>query len=189
MRHIRDILAVMKLRSLAMTAAVAGTLAAAPAAAHADAIDDALAKLPAGEISCAQAEKYWTNDADYNAKVRQAQTIARFDSRGPQILDALARVENAANRCGLKGTNGNSNAAPAQPAQSAQPAQPAPATQPAQPAPAAQQNPQNVIVLAPQGAPTIDVPVANVATVRLPDLGAIVQQLLAQYAQGSSLPR
>ncbi|MCG7254275.1 hypothetical protein MHK13_05980 [Corynebacterium hadale] len=165
----------MKLRSLAMTAAVAGTLAAAPAAAHADAIDDALAKLPAGEISCAQAEKYWTNDADYNAKVRQAQTIARFDSRGPQILDALARVENAANRCGLKGTNGGtSNAAPAQPAQ---------------PAPAAQQNPQNVIVLAPQGAPTIDVPVANVATVRLPDLGAIVQQLLAQYAQGSSLPR
>lgn len=179
----------MKIRAIALSAAAAGTLFAAQPA-HADAIDDALAKLPAGEISCEQAEKYWTNDADYNAKVRQARTIARFDSRGPQILDALARVESAANRCGLKGTNGGnqggSQQAPAKPA----PAQQAPAQQaqpaPAKPAPAQPGKP--LIVLAPQGVPTFDAPVANVATVRLPDLAVIAQQLLAQYAPGSSLP-
>ncbi len=178
----------MKIRAIALSAAAAGTLFAAQPA-HADAIDDALAKLPAGEISCEQAEKYWTNDADYNAKVRQARTIARFDSRGPQILDALARVESAANRCGLKGTNGGGQQAPAQQAPAkpapAQQAQPAPA-KPAQPAPAQPGKP--VIVLAPQGVPTFDAPVANVATVRLPDLAVIAQQLLAQYAPGSSLP-
>lgn len=174
----------MKIRAIALSAAAAGTLFAAQPA-HADAIDDALAKLPAGEISCEQAEKYWTNDADYNAKVRQARTIARFDSRGPQILDALARVESAANRCGLKGTNGGNQGgnqqAPAKPAP-AQQAQPAPA----KPAPAQPGKP--LIVLAPQGVPTFDAPVANVATVRLPDLAVIAQQLLAQYAPGSSLP-
>ncbi|OHF40393.1 hypothetical protein [Corynebacterium sp. HMSC074A01] len=178
----------MKIRAIALSAAAAGTLFAAQPA-HADAIDDALAKLPAGEISCEQAEKYWTNDADYNAKVRQARTIARFDSRGPQILDALARVESAANRCGLKGTNGGGQQAPAQQAPAkpapAQQAQPAPA-KPAQSAPA--QSGKPVIVLAPQGVPTFDAPVSNVATVRLPDLAVIAQQLLAQYAPGSSLP-
>ncbi|MCT2338110.1 hypothetical protein [Corynebacterium sp. p3-SID1056] len=176
----------MKIRAFALSAAVAGTLISAQPA-QADAIDDALAKLPAGEISCEQAEKYWTNDADYNAKVRQARTIARFDSRGPQILDALARVENAANRCGLKGTTGGNqgNTQPAQPAQ--KPAQ-KPAPKPAQPAPKPAQQARPLIVLAPQGVPTFDAPVANVATVRLPDLAVIAQQLLAQYGQGSSLP-
>lgn len=191
----------MKIRSLAMSTAIAGSLIAAPVAtqtAHADAIDDALAALPAGEISCAQAEKYWTNDADYNTKVRQARTIAAFDRRGPQILDALGRVESAANRCGLKGTNGGGAQAqrpaqqPARPAQSAPaPAQPQPQAQPKAPAQHAPAPgaPKNLIVLAPQGVPTFDAPVANVATVRLPDLAVIVQQLLAQYGQGSSIPQ
>lgn len=185
----------MKIRSLAMSTAIAGSLIAAPVAtqtAHADAIDDALAALPAGEISCAQAEKYWTNDADYNTKVRQARTIAAFDRRGPQILDALGRVESAANRCGLKGTNGG-GAQAQRPAQQQAPAQSAPApaqpqSQPQAPAPAPGA-PKNLIVLAPQGVPTFDAPVANVATVRLPDLAVIVQQLLAQYGQGSSIPQ
>ena len=153
--------------------------------ASADAIDDALAKLPAGQISCDQASRYWTNDADFNAKKRQAQTIAAFDRRGPQIQAALGRVEEAANRCGLRGTTGQpasqQNAQPAQPArQNAQPA-PAPA-----PAPAPQGTP--VITLAPANVPTFDVPVAGAVTLRLPDLSVIARELLAKYAPGSSLP-
>ena len=85
----------MKSRTLAASTAIAAAVTLAPVTsthANADAIDDTLAKLPQGPISCAQAEKYWTNEADYQNKVRQAQTIARFDSRGPQILEALGRV-------------------------------------------------------------------------------------------------
>lgn len=159
--------------------------------AGADAIDDALAKLPAGQISCDQASRYWTNDADFNTKKRQAQTIAAFDRRGPQIQAALGRVEEAANRCGLRGTTGTPAnklqpaQQPARPAQPAQPAQPAPAPASA-PAPAPQGTP--VITLAPANVPTFDVPVAGAVTLRLPDLAVIVQELLAKHAAGSSLP-
>ncbi|QPK83307.1 hypothetical protein G7Y29_00260 [Corynebacterium qintianiae] len=166
-----------RIRTVAAGAALASALTLAPMTApfaSADVIDDALGKLPSGPISCEQASRYWTNDADYQSRVRQAQTIAMFDSRGSQILAALARVDEAANRCGLKGTS-NQHAAPV-------PA-PKPAPKPAPAAPASQ-----VINLAPQGVPSVDVPVANVATVRLPDLAVIVNQLLAQAAAGSSLP-
>ena len=175
----------MKIRTLAMTATLAGTVALAPTA-GADAIDDALAKLPSGPISCDQASRYWTNDADYQQKVRQARAVAAFDRRGPQILDALSRVDEAANRCGLKG-----GAKPAQPKQNnqgnqnnqqqSQPKQPQ-QTQPKQQA----QNPQNLNVspqlinLAPAGVPTVEVPVANVVTLQLPDIIKIIQQALAQ---------
>lgn len=165
----------MKIRTLAMTATLAGTVALAPTA-GADAIDDALAKMPSGPISCDQASRYWTNDADYQQKVRQARAIAAFDRRGPQILDALSRVDEAANRCGLKG-----GAKPAQPKQPQQ-------TQPKQTQPKQQQtqNPQNLNVspqlinLAPAGVPTVEVPVANVVTLQLPDIIKIIQQALAQ---------
>lgn len=171
-----------------MTAALAGTIAAAPTA-QADAIDDTLAKLPAGPISCDQASRYWTNDADYQQKVRQARTIAMFDRRGPQILDALSRVDEAANRCGLKGTQGgnkstannttsnntNSNTAPKQ----SQPKQqPAPAQQPNQPK-IQPQFPER-INLTPAGMPSFDVPVAGVTTLQLPDLLKLLQDALAQ---------
>ncbi|MDK8878609.1 hypothetical protein [Corynebacterium sp. MSK008] len=175
----------MKIRTLAMTATLAGTVALAPTA-GADAIDDALAKMPSGPISCDQASRYWTNDADYQQKVRQARAVAAFDRRGPQILDALSRVDEAANRCGLKG-----GAKPAQPKQNnqgnqknqqqSQPKQPQ-QTQPKQQA----QNPQNLNVspqlinLAPAGVPTVEVPVANVVTLQLPDIIKIIQQALAQ---------
>ena len=165
-----------RMRTLALTAAVAGTLAATPATAHADQIDDVLRALPAGQISCEQASRYWTNQADYNARVSQARTIAAFDRRGPQILDALGRVDEAANRCGLKGGGAPAPQAPANPGNQGQWA-------PAAPAPVGQ-----LIVAAPAGVPTFDVPVANVATVRLPDLATIARQLLAKYAPGSSLP-
>ena len=183
----------MKIRTLAMTATLAGTVALAPTA-GADAIDDALAKLPSGPIPCDQASRYWTNDADYQQKVRQARAIAAFDRRGPQILDALSRVDEAANRCGLKGTQGG--AKPAQPKQNNQNNQQQP--QPKQPQPAPQQNnqpkqqtqnPQNLNVrpqiperinLAPAGVPSFDVPVANITTLQLPDIIKMIQQALAQ---------
>ena len=181
---IRDILACMKIRTLAMTATLAGTVALAPTA-GADAIDDALAKMPSGPISCDQASRYWTNDADYQQKVRQARAVAAFDRRGPQILDALSRVDEAANRCGLKG-----GAKPAQPKQSnqqnTQPKQPQQQPQQAQPKQQQTQNPQNLNVspqlinLAPAGVPTVEVPVANVVTLQLPDIIKIIQQALAQ---------
>ena len=128
----------MKIRTLAMTATLAGTVALAPTA-GADAIDDTLAKLPSGPISCDQASRYWTNDADYQQKVRQARAIAAFDRRGPQILDALSRVDEAANRCGLKGTQGG-----AKPAQNNQPKQnqQQPQQQPKQNQPAQNQQPK-----------------------------------------------
>ena len=168
----------MKIRTLALTGIMAGTVALAPTA-GADAIDDTLAKLPSGPIPCDQASRYWTNDADYQQKVRQANAIAAFDRRGPQILDALGRVDEAATRCGLKGTQGK--AAPKQNQQQA------PAPKP--------QNPQNQnlniqpqwttqipsrINLAPAGAPTIDVPVAGVTTLQLPDILKMLRDALVQ---------
>ena len=179
-------------RTLALGAAVASTIALAPAA-QADMIDDALAKLPSGPISCDQAKRYWTNEADYNSKVRQAQTVARFDSRGPQILNALARVDEAANRCGLKGSGNNAGGGAAQnnqgtpqnnQGQQNQPQQQAPRQgqqgQPQQQAPApAAPAAQNTIVLAPAGAPSFEVPVNGVGTVVLPDVLAMLRQALA----------
>ena len=47
----------MKIRAFAASALVAGTLIASPTA-SADIVDDALAALPAGPISCEQAERY-----------------------------------------------------------------------------------------------------------------------------------
>lgn len=174
----------MKIRTIAMTATLAGTVALAPTA-GADAIDDTLAKLPSGPISCDQASRYWTNDADYQQKVRQARAIAAFDRRGPQILDALSRVDEAANRCGLKGTQGGTK--PAQSNQQNQPKQNQ--QQNNQPAPKQTQNPQSLNVrpqiperinLAPAGAPSFDVPVANITTLQLPDIIKMIQQALAQ---------
>lgn len=183
----------MKIRTLAMTTTLAGTVALAPTA-GADAIDDTLAKLPSGPISCDQASRYWTNDADYQQKVRQARAVAAFDSRGPQILDALSRVDEAANRCGLKG--GAKPAQPARPSQQSnqnkqQQTQPKQNNQPAQnqQQPKQTQNPQNLNVrpqiperinLAPAGAPSFDVPVANITTLQLPDIIKMIQQALAQ---------
>lgn len=181
----------MKIRTLAMTAALAGTIAAAPTA-NADAIDDTLAKLPSGPISCDQASRYWTNDADYQQKVRQARTLAAFDRRGPQILEALSRVDEAATRCGLKGTNNTNKTAnttaPKQNTQQTQPnqntqqpkTQPAPKQQPQQPKLNIQPQLPERVNLTPAGMPSFDVPVAGVTTLQLPDLLKILRDALAQ---------
>lgn len=175
-------------RRIAVTAAAIGAFSmASPAIASADPIDDALKAIPSGQISCAQAERYWTDEADYNSKVSQANALALFDRRGPQIKAALARVDEAANRCGLKGgaantggnTGGNNNAggntggdtggngggnnAPA----------PAPAPAPAAPAPA--------LTLVAPGTPSFTIEIPGFGAVALPDLHRIVAQFLAQF--------
>lgn len=163
-----------KSKTVALTATFIGAATlASPAIASADIIDNALNALPSGQISCSQAEKYWTSEADYNSKVAQANALAMFDSRGPQIKSALARVEEAANRCELKG-----GAAPA----------PAPAPAPGgnnggggqapAPAPSA---PAPVVNLAPAGTPAVTVEVPGFGGVQLPDLFKIVQEFLAQF--------
>ncbi|MDO5669155.1 MAG: hypothetical protein Q4G50_04055 [Corynebacterium sp.] len=164
-------------RTLVVSASLAVGLGAFAPAASADAVDDLLNRIPAGQISCEQARNYWTNETDYNNKRAQGQAVAAFHPRGAEIRDALARVDEAANRCGLKG----GGAAPSQPApQRPAPSQPAPA--PAQPV---------IPVLVVPGTPSIEVPVPGVGTVALPDLVRIVSEFLAQFtpANGSSLPR
>lgn len=159
-----------------------------PATASADAVDDLLNRFPSGQISCEQANSYWTNEADYNNKRSQAQMLANFHPRGGEIRDALARVEEAANRCGLKGGGAPANQAPANQA----PANPAPARQ--TPANQAQAPQDRVIpILVAPGVPSVTVPVAGVANVEIPDLVAIVTEFLEQFVPGqlpagSSLP-
>jgi len=144
-----------KTKRFAASAALATVLCStSPAVANADAVDRALNALPAGQISCPQARSYWTNTADYNNKVAQARALALVDPRGPRILAALARIDEAANRCGLKGGG-------------------APATNPAS-APRAVQ----VIPGAPV-AQVVNVPV--VGTVAVPDLFKMLQTWLAGF--------
>lgn len=171
-----------RFKRAATSVAMAGLMmTAAPAAAHADTVDRALAALPKGQISCAQAQKYWTNTADYNRKVSQARTLAMVDPRGPQILAALARVDEAANRCGLKG--GARPAAPAKPTNN----KPAPRPQANKPAPAPAKKPaakkpaKRAFEIIP-GAPvaqTVHVP--NFGDVKIPNLWEMVRNWLKGF--------
>lgn len=92
-----------------LTPVILGTalLSLAPVPASHAAVGAMLAQVPSGDISCDTAAAYWTSDADYQNKVAQAQALAAFDSRGNDILAALARVDAAAESCGLKGTVGS----------------------------------------------------------------------------------
>lgn len=178
----------VRMKRILLTAALAGGLALAPATAHADVVDKALAALPAGQISCDQASRYWTNEADYNNKVAQANALAAFHPRGGEVRAALARVDEAANRCGLKGGSAAPAAgAPAAPAATA-PAGPAAPAAPASgaahaPAPAA------AIDLS-GGQPSVTVNVAG-QTIAIPDFLTILRNLIAQLTGqlnlGSSL--
>lgn len=179
-------------RKAALFAATAGLTAtlAAPAA-SADAIDDYLAKVPSGQISCEQAAKYYTNPTDYNNKKRQALAVATFDSRGPQIRDAISRADEAIARCNLANggtqsnntTTNNTTTPPAPPANNQSNTPPAP---PANNNQAPAQNNTRIIPLFVQaGQPTIDVPVpaANV-TVRVPNVPQLIQAAIAKVQAG-----
>lgn len=170
-----------KTKTVALTATFVGAATlATPAIASADIIDNALAALPSGEISCSQAEKYWTTEADYNSKVAQANALAMFDSRGPQIKAALARVDEAANRCGLKGGTVAAQGETTAPQAEATAPQDNTGTSQTAPAPAAPAA-TPVVNLAPAGSPTFTIEVPGVGGVQLPDLYQIVQQFLAQF--------
>lgn len=146
-------------KSALLTAATAITVSLATPAASADMVDDYLAKVPAGQISCDQASRYYTNASDYNSKKSQALAAANFHPRGGEIRDAIARADEAIARCGLNG------GAPA----------PAPAPAP-KPAPAS----ANVIsVGVVPGQPTVDVPVGP-QVFRIPDINKIIQDLFSQ---------
>ena len=189
----------MKTRFAAFAAAAA--VAMTPAVANADIVDDALAAIPAGQISCEQAEAYWTSESEYNAIRSQAQAVAPFHPRGGEITDALNRVEEAANRCGLKGggaqapannntgnnnpapsnNQGNNNSAPANNNTGNNNPAPAPATQPAPPADAIN------IGVAP-GTPYVSVP-AGPETIVIPDVLTIIEQTVAQIAPQFNIPQ
>lgn len=142
-------------KSALLTAATAITVSLATPAASADMVDDYLAKVPAGQISCDQASRYYTNASDYNSKKSQALAAANFHPRGGEIRDAIARADEAIARCGLNGGS------------------PAPAPKPA-PAPA------NVIsVGVVPGQPTVDVPVGP-QVFRIPDINKVIQDLFSQ---------
>lgn len=183
------------LKTFAASATIAASLIAVAPSAGADTIDDALAKIPSGEISCAQASAYWTNEADYNNKVAQARTLAMFDSRGPQILSALARVEEAANRCGLKGggtatTNTTTATADTATAYVPQANNSVATTANAATSFGFQGLGQNISVPLPAGTPTVAVPVPGVGSFTIPDLASIVanffNQVFGQVNAGSS---
>ncbi|AGF71051.1 hypothetical protein [Corynebacterium halotolerans] len=164
----------------AVTAATVAALATvAPATASADPVDRALAALPAGEITCEQANEYWTTEAQYDSIAAQARAVAVFHPRGGEIRDALARVDEAADRCGLKG-GGTANPAPA-PGNGGSPAPQAPANNKG-PAPVG----QVITVPVAPGTPTVNVPVGDVATFVIPDVLQIVADFFAQFGVGSS---
>ena len=176
-------------RKAALFAATAGLTAtlAAPAA-SADAIDDYLAKVPSGQISCEQAAKYYTNPTDYNNKKRQALAVATFDSRGPQIRDAISRADEAIARCNLAngGTQSNNtttnNTTTLAPAHNNQSNSPAPAHNNQAPA---QNNTRIIPLFVQAGQPTIDVPVpAMNVTVRVPNVPQLIQAAIAKVQAG-----
>lgn len=168
---------------------IASTLAlglVAPAAANADAVDDLLNKVPAGEISCSQASKYWTNDADFASKRSQALAVATVHPRGAEIRSALSRIDDAATRCGLRGTTGTNNAGNGgNTATNPAPTQPAPSqgnntATPNRPAPAPEK-----AVLSSQALPAniaaMKISVPGVGTFTVAQLIALVNQFLAQW--------
>lgn len=138
-----------KFRKTLTSVAVAGLVATSPAIAHADVVDSYLAAIPAGQISCQQANNYWTDAGDYQSKRSQALLAANFHPRGGEIRDALARIDEAAHRCGLIGGGGNTTAG--QTNQTQAPVQQAPVQQTAAPqAPATVQAPANTVNVAGQ---------------------------------------
>ena len=193
-----------------LTSAKTGLIAAAttltatlasPAIASADVVDDMLAKMPSGQISCSQAESQYTNASDYNSKKQQALAVANFHSRGGEIRAAISRMDEAIARCGLNGggnsgnnsgntsgnqnnnsgnnnsgnkNTGNTNSGNKNTGKKSN----------------TDANGKQVIpVLVQPGMPTVDVPVANVATFRIPDAVKIATDAVEQGSsnvQGSS---
>lgn len=162
---------------IAAATALTATLAS-PAIASADVVDNMLAKMPSGQISCSQAKSQYTNASDYNSKKQQALAVANFHSRGGEIRAAISRMDEAIARCGLNGggnTNSGNNSGNTSGNQNN----------------SGNKNTGNksntdvngkqvIPVLVQPGMPTVDVPVANVVTFRIPDAAKIVSDAVEQ---------
>lgn len=97
------------MRNKLVLCSVAAAIGLSAPTASANMVDDYLAKVPAGQISCEQATKYYTNPSDYNSKKSQALAAANFHPRGGEIRDAVARADEAIARCGLNGGGNTAN--------------------------------------------------------------------------------
>lgn len=98
-----------RMRNKLVLCSVAAAIGLSAPTASANMVDDYLAKVPAGQISCEQATKYYTNPSDYNSKKSQALAAANFHPRGGEIRDAVARADEAIARCGLNGGGNTAN--------------------------------------------------------------------------------
>jgi hypothetical protein len=182
---------------IAAATALTATLAS-PAIASADVVDDMLAKMPSGQISCSQAESQYTNASDYNSKKQQALAVANFHSRGGEIRAAISRMDEAIARCGLNGggNSGNTNSGnnPGNNSGNNSGNQNNSGNNSGNTNSGNKSNTdangkQVIPVLVQPGMPTVDVPVANVVTFRIPDAAKIVSDAVEQGSsnvQGSS---
>lgn len=183
---------------IAAATALTATLAS-PAIASADVVDDMLAKMPSGQISCSQAESQYTNASDYNSKKQQALAVANFHSRGGEIRAAISRMDEAIARCGLNdgGNSGNTNSGNNSGNTSGNQNNSGNNSGNTNSGNKNTGNKSNtdvngkqvIPVLVQPGMPTVDVPVANVVTFRIPDAAKIVSDAVDQGSsnvQGSS---
>ena len=189
---------------IAAATALTATLAS-PAIASADVVDDMLAKMPSGQISCSQAESQYTNASDYNSKKQQALAVANFHSRGGEIRAAIASMDEAIARCNLNGggtsgndsgnTSGNNsgnqnNNSGNKNTGNTNSGNKNTGNKNTGTKSNTDANGKQVIpVLVQPGMPTVDVPVANVVTFRIPDAAKIVSDAVEQGSsnvQGSS---
>ena len=185
---------------LAAATALTATLAS-PAIASADVVDDVLAKFPAGQISCSQAESQYTNASDYNSKKNQALAVANFHSRGGEIREAIGRMDEAIDRCNLNSntsgntnsgnTNtGNTNSGNTNNSGNTSGNQNSGNTNSGNKSNTDANGKDVIEILVQPGMPTVDVPVANVVTFRIPDALKMATDAIEQGAsqvQGSSL--
>ena len=166
---------------IAAATALTATLAS-PAIASADVVDDVLAKMPSGQISCSQAKSQYTNASDYNSKKRQALAVAAIHPRGGEVREAISRMDEAIARCNLNGggnTGGNiggNNNSGNQNNNSGK-------TNTGNKNSGTKNTGAQVIpVLVQPGMPTVDVPVANIATFRIPDAAKIASNTFKEVS-------
>ena len=161
---------------IAAATALTATLAS-PAIASADVVDDMLAKMPSGQISCSQAKSQYTNASDYNSKKRQALAVAAIHQRGDEIREAIGRMDEAIARCNLNGggnTGGNTGGNKNSGNQNNNSGKTNSGTK--------NTGAQVIPVLVQPGMPTVDVPVANIATFRIPDAAKIASNTFKEVS-------
>lgn len=186
-------------RSLKTCLAAAGAAAVfvtiLPATASADVVDSALNQIPSGQISCEAAESYWTNESEYESYRSQAAAVAAFHPRGGEINDALARIDEAADRCGLKGGS-TPAAAQAPPAENPaventtpSTAQDGEASEGDAPEAPVEQAPEVTPIYSipvPAGTPTTILEIPGVGPVEIPDVPQVIADLQGGTAQGEA---